>query len=1056
MSEVWKKWQGYAVNGTFPLHCYLGGSDHSAVFLTELQGREPAEAAIKIVPALAPSVQSHLSRWESSTGLSHPHLLRILETGRCQLDVRLFQFVVMEYSDQNLAELLEHRALTEDEAREMLPPLLSALAFLHGRNLVQGRLKPANVLVVGDQIRLASDTVRAVSDAAVAGTASPYDPPELQDGICSTAGDIWALGVTLYEALTRKPPQGLEVRSDGVVLPPDFPAMFRDMVASCLRRRPFDRPKVAELEARLRAPLAAGKRGSIEVSQWEPISPPGAAAPAAAPPVVVEHVFRETPSVDATEPPRTAAPDTSVLPAAADIAARPDAGRPGSAAVAQDERVRSGGAPPAVAQPAVVLPNIAPPTAPRPMVARGDVVPPRAAQPAAARPAAVPPAGVRSAVPGDVAPPSAAQTAAAPPTAAPPAGLRSVAQGEVARPSAAQTVAASPTAVAPAGVRSVAQGDVARSSAAQTAAAPPTAAPPAGVRSIAQGDVARPSAAQTAAAPSAAAPPAGARSVARGDVARPSAAQTSAAPPTAAPPAGLRSVAQGGVARPNAAQPATMRPTVAPPPAPARPADVVRSAPAQPAVVRPKVAAPAVAQPAVVLPNIAPPTAPRPTVARGDVAASPAAVQPAIVLPNIASPAVVQPEVRGDVVRPAPAHPNAARPVAASASARSAAADSGVARFADARPVPTQPAAARLAVAAPAVVHSAGAQGAVMRPTPTQPATARPAGVSPAAVRPAVVQSDVARPSPAQPAAAQPAAARPAVAPPAVRRPAVVESDVARPGPTRSPVVRPTVAPEVVAQPAVSRPDFSAPDVAHAPVARRAVVQTEVAVPDVAWHPEQQPAATELTAVLSDESESPPSEAPVEQPAGLRSFLFPLALGTVAVAILVWAGMRAHTANEAPMPIVEPVPDEIDMPVSSASAVSGDTFAMPPPRAVLTTSKVKLTGGTTSMAARQLPASESAAPRVGIHQEFPDVPQQVRQNIHGHLRVAVRVIIDKDGSVFAALIDQPGSSRYFERLAIEAAKKWTFPAADTEASRLKLVRFDFTRDGTTGQADMLD
>jgi TonB family protein len=65
----------------------------------------------------------------------------------------------------------------------------------------------------------------------------------------------------------------------------------------------------------------------------------------------------------------------------------------------------------------------------------------------------------------------------------------------------------------------------------------------------------------------------------------------------------------------------------------------------------------------------------------------------------------------------------------------------------------------------------------------------------------------------------------------------------------------------------------------------------------------------------------------------------------------------------------------------------------------------------------------------------------------------VRVIVDKEGAVFAALVDDPGPSRLFERLALEAAKKWTFAPADSAARRLELVRFDFTREGTTGRAE---
>jgi outer membrane biosynthesis protein TonB len=64
------------------------------------------------------------------------------------------------------------------------------------------------------------------------------------------------------------------------------------------------------------------------------------------------------------------------------------------------------------------------------------------------------------------------------------------------------------------------------------------------------------------------------------------------------------------------------------------------------------------------------------------------------------------------------------------------------------------------------------------------------------------------------------------------------------------------------------------------------------------------------------------------------------------------------------------------------------------------------------------------------------------------VRVSIRVLVQKDGTVFAALTDQRGPSRYFERLAMDAAKKWTFPPAAGDARRLMLVKFVFTRDGT--------
>jgi TonB family protein len=246
-SEVWTRWQGTVINGVFPLGRYIGCSDHSGVFLTKSAVRSPSELAIKLVPTSRALAESQLPRWKRAGGLTHPHLLRLLEWGGCQLDGLPYLYAVMEYADQTLADLLLHRALTEEEAREMLLPALDALTFLHGRNLVQGQLKPANILVVGDQLKLASDTIRRTSDGI--GTPTVYDAPETRHGGSSPASDIWALGATLFEALTRRLPSGLGESREPIVLPGDFSPTFPDVVARCLGRNPQDRPAVTELLA---------------------------------------------------------------------------------------------------------------------------------------------------------------------------------------------------------------------------------------------------------------------------------------------------------------------------------------------------------------------------------------------------------------------------------------------------------------------------------------------------------------------------------------------------------------------------------------------------------------------------------------------------------------------------------------------------------------------------------------------------------------------------------------------------------------------------------------
>jgi len=276
MSEVWTRLEGQVVNGAFPLRRYLGSSDHSGVFLTEYAAQNLSHAALKLVPAIPTLAESQLAHWGAAASVAHPQLVRLFETGRCQLGGLHYLYVIMDYAEQNLGQLLLHRALSETEVREMLPLALEALGFLHSRDLVQGQLKPSNILVIENQLKLASDTIRPAGEATASiGTLSVYNPPEARDGSFSTSGDMWALGVTLCQALTQRAPSRSGERGESVALPTDFPVAFIDVVRRCLSRNPAQRPSVADFQEWL-------KRGSTAPDAATPPPAAGAATAAAA------------------------------------------------------------------------------------------------------------------------------------------------------------------------------------------------------------------------------------------------------------------------------------------------------------------------------------------------------------------------------------------------------------------------------------------------------------------------------------------------------------------------------------------------------------------------------------------------------------------------------------------------------------------------------------------------------------------------------------------------------------------------------------------------------
>src|ERR1035441_7841521 len=93
-----KDWVGQAIEGRFPLLAWLGGSEETGVFLTELEGKR--KAAIKLIPAEAGRAQAYFDRWKRAAALSHPSLLRIFNAGESQIDGTPLVYAVTDYRSE--------------------------------------------------------------------------------------------------------------------------------------------------------------------------------------------------------------------------------------------------------------------------------------------------------------------------------------------------------------------------------------------------------------------------------------------------------------------------------------------------------------------------------------------------------------------------------------------------------------------------------------------------------------------------------------------------------------------------------------------------------------------------------------------------------------------------------------------------------------------------------------------------------------------------------------------------------------------------------------------
>jgi serine/threonine protein kinase len=196
--------------------------------------------------------------------VKHPQVIRFIDFG---FDPR-WPYLVTEFFDgRPLGELLrEGGALPPDWALYLLSQMADALGAVWKAGVVHRDIKPDNILVGPDGVAKLIDFGLAKSDVLqagradappeLAGTAAYLAPEQAKDaGTVDHRADIYALGVTLYEALTgRLPFEGknrVQVIFQHLSTPPvppaqraaGIPPLASDLCLWMLAKDPADRPQ---------------------------------------------------------------------------------------------------------------------------------------------------------------------------------------------------------------------------------------------------------------------------------------------------------------------------------------------------------------------------------------------------------------------------------------------------------------------------------------------------------------------------------------------------------------------------------------------------------------------------------------------------------------------------------------------------------------------------------------------------------------------------------------------------------------------------------------------
>jgi len=203
--------------GRYVLREVIGHGGMSQVWRARDQ-RLGRDVAVKLLHPGLSSTRINRERFErealAAARINHPNVVSVFDAG--QDDGELF--IVMECLPGNtLFDDMARGPVEVERARAIGLQLLRALGAAHALGIVHRDVKPGNVLFAADgSAKLADFGIAKFTEAAdltqtgqMVGTARYLPPERLYGGPATASGDLYALGVVLYEALAgRRPYEG--------------------------------------------------------------------------------------------------------------------------------------------------------------------------------------------------------------------------------------------------------------------------------------------------------------------------------------------------------------------------------------------------------------------------------------------------------------------------------------------------------------------------------------------------------------------------------------------------------------------------------------------------------------------------------------------------------------------------------------------------------------------------------------------------------------------------------------------------------------------------------
>ena len=197
--------------GRFEIERTLGKGAQGSVYLA----RDPhlgREVAVKSIGggASAEKIRALLQEARVISQFSHPNIVTLYDA----LEYEGSHYLVLEYvPGMTLAQLMRKEGrLDKMRALRIASQVAAGLSYAHAKQVIHRDIKPANIMIdAQDCARIMDFGIAATTGVtqsgalAMQGTPRYMAPERMGNNVASHAGDIFSLGMVLYEMLTGLP-----------------------------------------------------------------------------------------------------------------------------------------------------------------------------------------------------------------------------------------------------------------------------------------------------------------------------------------------------------------------------------------------------------------------------------------------------------------------------------------------------------------------------------------------------------------------------------------------------------------------------------------------------------------------------------------------------------------------------------------------------------------------------------------------------------------------------------------------------------------------------------